>query len=223
MSDINHMEVVPRIVDNSMKITNKQLKNDKKMNESFNKQTQASASMVAPVIKTTKKITESGFFSDNFTKMIILVIIMLVIIIVYMLYLIYKNKNKKLENVKNIPIPVNEQSKIYEDNTPPENYSQYIQPDDEIETMSNKSSGSFNKVDSRFTKIEEETESLEEPETIKEDVETIKEDISESIISNMDMQDMADEIINESEGEDDIIVIDKKVSFIDKLQQDLQN
>lgn len=200
MNDLNHMDVVPRIIDNSMKITKEQLKNDKKKNEVYVKPIQINASTQ----KTEQQCMATGFFS-NINYILVVLIIVLLIVIIYMIYLVYKYKKntKKVMVKQQIQPPVNQP--IYEiKQAEPEDYSQYIQSDDEAETISMKSNNS-NNVSKKIKIINE------------EDIIETKSDINESIVSNIELESISDEEPNEFLEESD------NISIIDKLQQDLKD
>jgi len=214
MNDLNHMDVVPRIIDNSMKITKEQLKNEKKRNEQYNKPQQVATPVTNTNTNTTKHTnnnsTEKSKPEFNFNHILIILIVVLVIIVAYMVFLIYKDKKDKKDKVLNIPkfetqIPTN-----VEYNNP-ENYEQYIQTDDDLETMSIKSTNS-SKQEPKFVQIKENV--------INEEDE--KSEVGESIISNIEIQQLGDDdedelIDNEDEDENKL-----DISIIDKIQEDLQ-
>lgn len=194
MNDINHMDVVPRIVDNNMKITTEQLKNEKKKNESyinkknnydniknntFNKQQQTS-------INTTES---SGF---NITYVLIIVIIILIIGIIFILYYFYYRKDKVRDNSMVIHPIVNKENTENKE-IPKYDYSKYIQPTDEIETVSFKSNNNSSKnEDDQKSEL--------------------------TILSNMDIDEKQSEQSDKTQED----VSDNK-SLIDKLQEDLKN
>ena len=203
MNDLNHMDVVPRIIDNSMKITKEQLKNDKKKNEVYNKPPVVN-NMIHASTQKTDQSNSNGFFS-NINNVLVLLIIVLVIIIIYMIYIVYKYK----KNVKKTVVkPVNQphvQQPVYEiKQDPQEDYSKYIQSDDEIETISMKSNNS-NNLDKKSKII------------IKEENNDTKSEINESIVSNIELESIS------SEEQTDEIEETNSISIIDKLQQDLKD
>jgi uncharacterized membrane protein len=203
MNDLNHMDVVPRIIDNSMKITKEQLKNDKKKNEVYNKPSLTNNMIHASTQKTEQSISH-GFFS-NVNTVLVIIIIVLLLIIIYMIYLVYKYKKNAKKTVVN---PTNQQQiqqPVYEiKQDAQEDYSQYIQSDDEVETISMKSNNS-NNTDKKIKII------------VEEDNNDTKSEINESIISNIELESISsEELVDDLEEADSI-------SIIDKLQQDLKD
>lgn len=208
MNDLNHMDVVPRIVDNSMKITKEQLKNDKKKNEVYIK-----PPVVNPMINASTQKTEQhngqGFFS-NVNNILVILIVVLLLVIIYMIYIIYKYKKnaKKVAEVKPANLPQTHQP-VYEiKQDAQEDYSQYIQ-DDEVETISMKSNNS-NNIDKKIKIIVE-----EENDT--------KSEINESIVSNIELESISSEEDVAILEDDSTIMDTDNISIIDKLQQDLKD
>ena len=118
-------------------------------------------------------------------------------------------KEKYKKNVKKTVVkPVNQphvQQPVYEiKQDPQEDYSKYIQSDDEIETISMKSNNS-NNLDKKSKII------------IKEENNDTKSEINESIVSNIELESIS------SEEQTDEIEETNSISIIDKLQQDLKD
>jgi len=219
MNDLNHMDVVPRIVDNNMKITKEQLKSENKKNMEYNmKHKNIQANILNDKLTNTPLIKNNSILSQksklpiiNYNYVLIIVVIVLIVIIIYMIYLYYKEKksNKVVVTKSELVKPV-------------ENYEQYIQEEseDELESLS---------VMSNTSSKLEPTEIIEEEEDCDVD----------SMISNIEISDISQEIVGESNKEsnkEDYVEVFENVSneniekedeinmnIVDKLQYDLRN
>lgn len=214
MNDSNHVDVIPRIVDNNMKITKEQLKNDKKKNESYiNKK--ASENTQLPAHPRYTNVPQSSIApqpSNMGIYILVIVIIVLIVIIVFITYLYYKNKNANKVYPNSIHTNRLNNTDILDDSSKKE-FEQYIQHDDDIETLSMKSNNSF-----KVNKSATETNSI--PSNM--DLNNIEE-VSENSENNEDNDDSIDiDIDDYTNTEDKTEEVESNSSIIDKLHEDLK-